>query len=169
MICLLECRVFCFPIDFFLDDIDDDDEELSQPDYDLHYDERQNGTENYRLRINGVLIAIPSTITSNSASSIGTIASNYLLLNSLNSGGGDDNDHEDSDHDSSESNSSYGDLAKKQNQNKTKSEEQKKHPNSYVDHSPLSSPSSTSSSDTRSELLTRRRSSPKLGHKRRNK
>lgn len=57
---------------------DDYVDEQTDDDYDLHYDERQNGTENYRLNINGVVIAVPGAST-NAMSSIGLLASNYLL------------------------------------------------------------------------------------------
>lgn len=57
---------------------DDYADEQTDDDYDLHYDERQNGTENYRLNINGVVIAVPGA-SSNAMSSIGLLASNYLL------------------------------------------------------------------------------------------
>lgn len=57
---------------------DDYIDEQTDGDYDLHYDERQNGTENYRLNINGVVIAVPGA-SSNAMSSIGLLASNYLL------------------------------------------------------------------------------------------
>lgn len=57
---------------------DDYADEQTDDDYDLHYDERQNGTENYRLNINGVVIALPGA-SSNQMSSIGLLASNYLL------------------------------------------------------------------------------------------
>lgn len=57
---------------------DDYTDEQSDSDYDLHYDERQNGTENYRLNVNGVVIALPGPST-NAMSSVGLLASNYLL------------------------------------------------------------------------------------------
>lgn len=57
---------------------DDYLDEQADDDYDLHYDERQNGTENYRLNINGVVIAVPGA-SSNAMSSVGLLASNYLL------------------------------------------------------------------------------------------
>lgn len=57
---------------------DDYIDEETNGDYDLHYDERQNGTENYRLNINGVVIAVPGA-SSNAMNSIGLLASNYLL------------------------------------------------------------------------------------------
>lgn len=57
---------------------DDYADEQTDSDYDLHYDERQNGTENYRLNINGVVIALPGA-SSSAVSTIGSLASNYLL------------------------------------------------------------------------------------------
>lgn len=57
---------------------DDYVDEQTDTDYDLHYDERQNGTENYRLNINGVVIAVPGA-SSSAMSTIGSLASNYLL------------------------------------------------------------------------------------------
>jgi len=57
---------------------DDYVDEQTGGDYDLHYDERQNGTENYRLHINGVVIALPGA-SSSALGSIGSLASNYLL------------------------------------------------------------------------------------------
>jgi len=57
---------------------DDYVDEQPDGDYDLHYDERQNGTENYRLNIKGVVIALPGA-SSNAMNSIGLLASNYLL------------------------------------------------------------------------------------------
>lgn len=49
------------PVDFLL--FDDYDEEPTGPaqDYDLHYDQRQNGTGNFRLHIDGVVIGVPSS------------------------------------------------------------------------------------------------------------
>lgn len=57
---------------------DDYVDEQIDGDYDLHYDERQNGTENYRLNINGVVIAVPGA-SSSAMSSIGLLATNYLV------------------------------------------------------------------------------------------
>lgn len=57
---------------------DDYVDEETGGDYDLHYDQRQNGTENYRLNIDGVVIAVPGA-SSNAMNSIGLLASNYLL------------------------------------------------------------------------------------------
>lgn len=47
-------------------------------DYDLHYDQRQNGTENYRLNVDGVIVAVPAA-SENSIGSIGMLATNYLM------------------------------------------------------------------------------------------
>lgn len=57
---------------------DDYADEVEDSDYDLHYDERQNGTENYRLNINGVVIAVPGA-SSSAVSNVGLLATNYLL------------------------------------------------------------------------------------------
>lgn len=67
------------PFDLLLlDDLIDDDGGVKD-DYDLHYDQRQNGTENIRLRVDGVVIALPSSSSSQSGSTVGNLASNYLL------------------------------------------------------------------------------------------
>ncbi|XP_037052296.1 uncharacterized protein LOC119085885 [Bradysia coprophila] len=68
---------------------DDYTDEQADSDYDLHYDERQNGTENYRLNIDGVVIALPGP-SSNAMSSVGLLASNYLLELAAGNGGAND-------------------------------------------------------------------------------
>lgn len=79
------------PIDFmFLDDLID---EPAASDHDLTYDQRQNGTENIRLNVDGVIIAVPSSSSSQASSAIGNIAANYLLQ--LAAGTDDDSDDND--------------------------------------------------------------------------
>lgn len=72
-----------------LDDIIDD-EPPNTADHDLTYDQRQNGTENIRLRVDGVIIAFPSSASSQASSAAGNLATNYLLQ--LAAGGDDDGD-----------------------------------------------------------------------------
>ena len=60
---ILKCAItLCLPLDQLLSDLltqqDDGTDEFG--DYDLHYDQRQNGTENYRISLNGVIVAIPT-------------------------------------------------------------------------------------------------------------
>lgn len=49
------------PIDFLLFDDYDEEPAGQAQDYDLHYDQRQNGTGNFRLHIDGVVIGVPSS------------------------------------------------------------------------------------------------------------
>lgn len=65
------------PIEFILDDLFERGDPQAQ-DYDLRYDQRQNGTENIRLKIDGVIVAYASPDTS-AASAAGNAASDYLL------------------------------------------------------------------------------------------
>lgn len=79
------------PVDFmFLDDLIDDPAPIE---HDLTYDQRQNGTENIRLNIDGVVIAFPSASSSQASNAIGSVAANYLLQ--LAAGGDDDSDDAD--------------------------------------------------------------------------
>lgn len=55
------------------------DEPTNEGDHDLTYDQRQNGTENIRLNLNGVVIAFPSASSSQASSAVGSLAANYLL------------------------------------------------------------------------------------------
>lgn len=48
-------------------------------DFDMRFDQRQNGTENIRLRIDGVLIGLPSSFSSSAGSVASNVAANYLL------------------------------------------------------------------------------------------
>lgn len=58
--------------------------ENNKADYDLTYDQRQNGSENLRLNIDGVLIAVPaSSASSPAASSAFTDAASNILLTTL--------------------------------------------------------------------------------------
>lgn len=73
------------PLDFLLlDDYIDEEPQLTNnnnnnngQDFDLHYDQRQNGTGNFRLQIDGVVIAAPSS--AGAGQMVGSLASNYLL------------------------------------------------------------------------------------------
>lgn len=68
------------PVDLsFLDDLMDGPSYDINPNHDIKYDQRQNGTENLRLNVDGVIIAFPAS-TSNQATSAATnLAANYLL------------------------------------------------------------------------------------------
>lgn len=63
------------PIDYLLAD----DQSNSRNDFDMRFDQRQNGTENIRLRVDGVLIAFPSAVSSSAGSIASSAAANYLL------------------------------------------------------------------------------------------
>ncbi|XP_055296397.1 uncharacterized protein LOC129565473 [Sitodiplosis mosellana] len=80
------------PLDFMLLD-DLIDEPGNEPDHDLTYDQRQNGTENIRLNIDGVIIAFPSSSSSQASNAAGSLATNYLLQ--LAAGAADDDDDSD--------------------------------------------------------------------------
>lgn len=79
LIILFTASCNCGPIDFLL--FDDYDEEGSSAaagqDYDLSYDQRQNGTGNFRLNIDGVVIGVPSA--GMASEMVGTLAQNYIL------------------------------------------------------------------------------------------
>lgn len=66
------------------------DEPGYESDHDLTYDQRQNGTENIRLRLDGVIVAFPSSSSNQASSAVGNIAANYLLQ--LAAGADDDDD-----------------------------------------------------------------------------
>lgn len=86
------------PIDFLFSDSEDNSRsELRASD--LRYDQRQNGTENIRLRVDGVLIALPSSVAQSGAISGGTaaLASEYLLQLAGATIDDDSNDHDDDD------------------------------------------------------------------------
>lgn len=82
------------PVDFsFLDDLMDGPSYEIDPNHDLRYDQRQNGTENLRLNVDGVVIAFPAS-TSNQATSAATnLAANYLLQLAAASDEDDDSDY----------------------------------------------------------------------------
>lgn len=66
------------PIDYaLLEDLVNNDE--STNDFDVAYDQRQNGTENLRLRIDGLILAFPSAASSQASSMAANLAANYLL------------------------------------------------------------------------------------------
>lgn len=72
------------PLGSLFDYLDDSNgyDDVNKGDYDLRYDQRQNGTENVRLNVDGVLIAIPSSSSSSSSSSTSSftnIATDLLL------------------------------------------------------------------------------------------
>jgi hypothetical protein len=48
--------------DFLEELLDQTGLEPEQPDYDVYYDQRQNGTENYRLKIDGLVVAVPAEV-----------------------------------------------------------------------------------------------------------
>lgn len=79
------------PLGFLFDYIDDGVgyDDMSKGDYDLRYDQRQNGTENVRLNIDGVIIAVPGSSSSSSSpsssSSFSNVATNFLLSTLLGS------------------------------------------------------------------------------------
>lgn len=78
-----------YPVDFMLLD-ELIDEPGNESDHDLTYDQRQNGTENIRLHIDGVIVALPSSSSNQASSSVGNLAANYLLQ--LAAGAEDDDD-----------------------------------------------------------------------------
>lgn len=47
-------------------------------DYDLHYDQRQHGSENYRLNVDGVMMTVPAA-SETTLGSLSAMATNYLL------------------------------------------------------------------------------------------
>lgn len=67
------------PLDFLLDEyLGSAGEDASDTDdYDIHYDQRQSGTENYRLKVDGVVIAAPAG-SEDAIGSFGLLASNYV-------------------------------------------------------------------------------------------
>lgn len=83
------------PLGLLFDYIDDSSgyDDTNTGDYELRYDQRQNGTENLRLNVDGVLIAIPSSAASSSSPSSSGSFTNIatdLLLSTLLGGDYDD-------------------------------------------------------------------------------
>lgn len=83
------------PLGLLFDYIDDSSsyDDTNRGDSELRYDQRQNGTENVRLNIDGVLIAIPSSAASSSSPSSSGSFTNIatdLLLSTLLGGDYDD-------------------------------------------------------------------------------
>jgi len=68
--------------DFLEELLDQSEPEPEQPDYDIYYDQRQNGTENYRLKIDGVVVALPAEIDLDDEGT-GGLDEISLLLSSL--------------------------------------------------------------------------------------
>lgn len=78
------------PLGLLFDYIDDSSgyDDVNKSDYDLRYDQRQNGTENVRLNVDGVIIAMPgpsSSSSSSSSNSFSNVATNFLLQTLLGS------------------------------------------------------------------------------------
>lgn len=67
------------PIDYLLLGDSADDQSNGRNDFDMRFDQRQNGTENFRLRVDGVLIAFPSVVSSSAGSIASNAAATYLL------------------------------------------------------------------------------------------
>lgn len=82
------------PLDALLaDDYVDED----TADYDLYYDQRQNGTENFRLRIDGVVIALPASMGGQAASIASSVSTDYLLALASNKDSDEDKDDDKND------------------------------------------------------------------------
>lgn len=72
------------PVDLsFLDDLMDGsssyDIDPNLAHHDLKYDQRQNGTENLRLNLDGVIVAFPASTSNQAANAAANVAANYLL------------------------------------------------------------------------------------------
>lgn len=69
------------PVDLsFLDDIMDGSSSYDvNPNHDIKYDQRQNGTENLRLNLDGVIIAFPASTSNQATNAAANVAANYLL------------------------------------------------------------------------------------------
>lgn len=79
------------PVDFaLLDELIDEPSNEGNLNRDLTYDQRQNGTENLRLNVDGVIIAIPSSSSNQASSAVGNLAANYLLQLAASSDDDDD-------------------------------------------------------------------------------
>lgn len=70
------------------------DDEYSDEDFDLHYDERQKGTENLRLRIDGVVLGIPASGSSSMGSSTDLFSSLAAEILAMNNENEDEDDNE---------------------------------------------------------------------------
>lgn len=77
VLCSVWLTINASPIDLLLDELFEERDSNSK-DYDLRYDQRQNGTENIRLNVDGVVIAYASG-DSGAANGAGNLASEYLL------------------------------------------------------------------------------------------
>lgn len=77
----------------YLESDDGDTIRAGQPDadYDLHYDQRQTGSENYRLSLDGVMLAVPAA-SETTLGSLGSLATNYLMEMAAAAGETDDDD-----------------------------------------------------------------------------
>ncbi|XP_031623520.1 uncharacterized protein LOC116340910 [Contarinia nasturtii] len=80
------------PVDFMLLD-NLIEEPPNVPEHDLTYDQRQNGTENIRFRVNGVILAFPSSQSNQASSAVGNLAANYLLQLAAGTDDDDDSDY----------------------------------------------------------------------------
>lgn len=68
------------PVDLsFLDDLMDGPSYDINPSHDMKFDQRQNGTENLRLNVDGVIIAFPSSTGNQATNAAANLAANYLL------------------------------------------------------------------------------------------
>lgn len=83
------------PLDYLLLDDFSDDDPINGGDYDMTFDQRQNGTENLRVRVNGVLIAFPKSVSSSAGSVASSVAANYLLQLAETAEDDDNNDNDD--------------------------------------------------------------------------
>lgn len=91
--CLALIKTFnAYPIDYsVLDELID--EPSTGDNFDLTYDQRQNGTENIRLRVDGVVVALPSSSSNQASNSFGNLAANYLLQLAAQTDDDDDGDY----------------------------------------------------------------------------
>lgn len=83
------------PVDLsFLDDIMDGSSSYDiNPNHDLKYDQRQNGTENLRLNLDGVIIAFPASTSNQATNAAANVAANYLLQLAATSEEDEDSDY----------------------------------------------------------------------------
>lgn len=92
---------------------DYDDDYYDYLDYDLSYDQRQNGTENYRLHIDGVVVALPAHGSGAGPSSDTVLSALDLLAGELLSSGYENDSEEDYDvsNDSQHSSTTSGTIS----------------------------------------------------------